>query len=157
MRGGPLLSTVGIELAPLRGVRSQLERAVGADGTLSDSASPTLGGLRAHLRSALERLRSRLEGLAHAKAYSPYLQDAIVTLRNGRYVLPVRAEAKSKVAGIVHDTSATGQTIWIEPLEVVELGNALREAEAAVGAEEARILSALSGVVAREEIGRAHV
>ena len=77
-------------------------------------------------------------------------QDAIVTLRNGRYVLPVRAEAKSKVAGIVHDTSATGQTIWIEPLEVVELGNALREAEAAVGAEEARILSALSGVVARE-------
>lgn len=151
-RGGPLLAAVATELAPLRGLRSQLERAVGPDGTLNDSASPLLGGLRAHLRGALERLRARLEGLAHAKAYAPHLQEAIVTLRNGRYVLPVRAEAKSKVAGIVHDTSATGQTIWIEPLEVVELGNALREAEAAVSAEEARILSALSAIVAREEV-----
>ena len=149
-RGGPLLANIATELGPLRGLRAQVERAVGPDGTLFDAASPLLGGLRAHHRGALERLRARLEGLAHAPSYAPHLQDAIVTIRNGRYVLPVRAEAKSKVAGIVHDTSATGQTIWIEPLEVVELGNSLREAEAAVGAEEARILSALSAMVARE-------
>ena len=150
-RGGELLSGDAAKLAPLRGLRGQLERAVSPDGTLTDAASPLLGGLRAHRRGALERLRSRLEGLAHAKAYAPHLQEPIVTVRNGRYVLPVRAESKSKVAGIVHDTSATGQTVWIEPLEVVELGNALREAEAAVDAEEARILGALSEMVAREE------
>jgi len=130
--GGPALVRVADEITLSRTLRGQLERAILSDGTLADTASPLLGGLRANHRGALERLRTRLEGLAHAKAYSPHLQEPIVTLRNGRYVLPVRAEAKSKVPGIVHDTSATGQTIWIEPLEVVELGNAAREAEAAV-------------------------
>ena len=134
--GGPLLQRVAEEIAPIRTLRGQLDRSLASDGTLSDAASPVLGALRANHRVALERLRTRLEGLAHAKEYSPYLQEPIVTLRNGRYVLPVRAEAKSKVPGIVHDASATGQTIWIEPLAVVELGNAAREAESAVAAEE---------------------
>ena len=148
--GGPALVRVADEITLSRTLRGQLERAILSDGTLADSASPLLGGLRANHRGALERLRTRLEGLAHAKAYSPHLQEPIVTLRNGRYVLPVRAEAKSKVPGIVHDTSATGQTIWIEPLEVVELGNAAREAEAAVQGEEARVLATLSALVGGE-------
>ena len=148
--GGPVLVRVSDEITLSRTLRGQLERAILSDGTLADTASPLLGGLRANHRGALERLRTRLEGLAHAKAYSPHLQEPIVTLRNGRYVLPVRAEAKSKVPGIVHDTSATGQTIWIEPLEVVELGNAAREAEAAVQGEEARILATLSALVGGE-------
>lgn len=148
--GGPLLQILSEEIAPIRTLRGQLDRSLAPDGTLSDAASPLLGGLRANHRVALERLRTRLEGLAHAKAYSPYLQEPIVTLRNGRYVLPVRAEAKSKVPGIVHDTSATGQTVWIEPLEVVELGNATREAESAVAAEEARIYATLTALVAAE-------
>ena len=150
MTGGPTIRGVAEEISLCRGLRGQLERSVMADGTLSDTASPLLAGLRGSYRGALERLRTRLEGLAHAKAYSPHLQEPIVTLRNGRYVLPVRAEAKSKVPGIVHDTSATGQTVWIEPLEVIELGNAAREAEVAVQAEEARILASLSGLVAGE-------
>jgi DNA mismatch repair protein MutS2 len=148
--GGPALVRVADEITQSRTLRGQLERAILSDGTLADTASPLLGGLRANHRGALERLRTRLEGLAHAKAYSPHLQEPIVTLRNGRYVLPVRAEAKSKVPGIVHDTSATGQTIWIEPLEVVELGNAAREAEASVQGEEARILATLSALVGGE-------
>ena len=148
--GGPALVRVADEITLSRTLRGQLERAILSDGTLADNASPLLGGLRANHRGALERLRTRLEGLAHAKAYSPHLQEPIVTLRNGRYVLPVRAEAKSKVPGIVHDTSATGQTIWIEPLEVVELGNAAREAEASVQGEEARILATLSALVGGE-------
>ena len=148
--GGPALVRVADEITLSRTLRGQLERAILSDGTLADTASPLLGGLRANHRGALERLRTRLEGLAHAKAYSPHLQEPIVTLRNGRYVLPVRAEAKSKVPGIVHDTSATGQTIWIEPLEVVELGNAAREAEASVQGEEARILATLSALVGGE-------
>ncbi|MFM8997610.1 MAG: endonuclease MutS2 [Candidatus Limnocylindrus sp.] len=150
--GGPALVRVADEITLSRTLRGRLEQAILPDGTLSDHASPLLGGLRANHRGALERLRTRLEGLAHAKAYSPHLQEPIVTLRNGRYVLPVRAEAKSKVPGIVHDTSATGQTIWIEPLEVVELGNAAREAEAAVQGEEARILATLSALVGGEAV-----
>jgi DNA mismatch repair protein MutS2 len=117
-----------------------------------DAASPLLGGLRALHRTSLERLRTRLETLAHAKNYSPYLQEPIVTVRNGRYVLPVRSEWKSRVPGIVHDASATGQTVWIEPLEVVELGNAVRESEAAVATEEARILGALSALVGADAV-----
>ena len=144
---GPTLSALGAALAPLRPLRSSIERAIAPDGSILDAASPLLGGLRALHRTSLERLRTRLETLAHAKNYSPYLQEPIVTVRNGRYVLPVRSEWKSRVPGIVHDASATGQTVWIEPLEVVELGNAVRESEAAVATEEARILGALSALV----------
>ena len=144
---GPTLSALGAALTPLRPLRSSIERAIAQDGSILDAASPLLGGLRALHRTSLERLRTRLETLAHAKSYSPYLQEPIVTVRNGRYVLPVRSEWKSRVPGIVHDASATGQTVWIEPIEVVELGNAVRESEAAVAAEEARILGALSGLV----------
>ena len=144
---GPTLSALGAALAPLRPLRSSIERAVASDGSILDAASPLLGGLRALHRTSLERLRTRLETLAHAKNYSPYLQEPIVTVRNGRYVLPVRSEWKSRVPGIVHDASATGQTVWIEPIEVVELGNAVRESEAAVATEEARILGALSALV----------
>lgn len=144
---GPTLSALGAALAPLRPLRSSIERAIAPDGSILDAASPLLAGLRALHRTTLERLRTRLETLAHAKNYSPYLQEPIVTVRNGRYVLPVRSEWKSRVPGIVHDASATGQTVWIEPLEVVELGNAVRESEAAVATEEARILGALSALV----------
>ena len=144
---GPTLSALGAALAPLRPLRSSIERAIAPDGSILDAASPLLGGLRALHRTSLERLRTRLETLAHAKNYSPYLQEPIVTVRNGRYVLPVRSEWKSRVPGIVHDASATGQTVWIEPIEVVELGNAVRESEAAVATEEARILGALSALV----------
>jgi DNA mismatch repair protein MutS2 len=144
---GPTLSALGAALAPLRPLRSSIERAIAPDGSILDAASPLLGGLRALHRTSLERLRTRLETLAHAKNYSPYLQEPIVTVRNGRYVLPVRSEWKSRVPGIVHDASATGQTVWIEPLEVVDLGNAVRESEAAVATEEARILGTLSALV----------
>ncbi len=149
---GPTLSALGAALAPLRPLRSSIERAIAPDGSILDAASPLLGGLRALHRTSLERLRTRLETLAHAKNYSPYLQEPIVTVRNGRYVLPVRSEWKSRVPGIVHDASATGQTVWIEPLEVVELGNAVRESEAAVATEEARILGALSALVGTDAV-----
>ena len=149
---GPTLSALGAALTPLRPLRSSIERAIAPDGSILDAASPLLGGLRALHRTSLERLRTRLETLAHAKNYSPYLQEPIVTVRNGRYVLPVRSEWKSRVPGIVHDASATGQTVWIEPLEVVDLGNAVRESEAAVATEEARILGALSALVGADAV-----
>ena len=116
-------------------------------GELLDTASPRLGGLRAAVRVAYDRLRRRLDSLVGAELGSA-LQEPIVTLRNGRYVVPVKAEARSRVKGIVHDASGSGQTLFIEPLVAVELGNAWREAMAAEQEEVARILDELSALVA---------
>ena len=115
-------------------------------GELLDTASPRLGALRAAVRVAYDRLRRRLDTLVGSELGGA-LQEPIVTLRNGRYVVPVRAEARSQVKGIVHDASGSGQTLFVEPLVVVELGNAWREAQAAVEEEEGRILDELSALV----------
>ena len=143
----PLLRDLGRRIQPLPHVRGRLELSLDPAGELLDTASPALGGLRRHVRVTYERLRTRLEHLINGSELSSALQEPIVTLRNGRYVIPVRAEAKSRVRGIVHDQSGSGQTLFIEPLAIVELGNAWREAQLAVEAEEARILDELSALV----------
>jgi DNA mismatch repair protein MutS2 len=125
-------------------------QSIDPNGELLDSASPALGGLRRQVRIMYERLRARLETIVHSSDVSSALQEPIITLRNGRYVVPVRAEARSRVKGIVHDQSGSGQTLFIEPLVVVELGNAWREAQLAVEAEEERILDELSALVGGE-------
>jgi DNA mismatch repair protein MutS2 len=143
----PLLRDLGRELHPLPAVRSTLARSFDPVGELLDTASPRLGGLRAAVRVAYDRLRRRLDALVGAELGGA-LQDPIVTLRNGRYVVPVKAEARSRVKGIVHDASGSGQTLFIEPLVAVELGNAWREAQAAEQEEVARILDELSALIA---------
>jgi DNA mismatch repair protein MutS2 len=143
----PLLRALGRRLQPLPNLRLRLESSLDPSGELLDSASPSLGGLRRAVRVAYERLRSRLEGLVHGSELSAALQEPIITLRNGRYVIPVRADAKGRVKGIVHDQSGSGQTLFIEPLVVVELGNTWREAQLSVQSEEERILDALSALV----------
>ncbi|MES1239694.1 MAG: endonuclease MutS2, partial [Chloroflexota bacterium] len=107
-----------------------------------------LGGLRAAVRVAFDRLRRRLDSLVGSTELGGALQEPIVTLRNGRYVVPVKAEAKGRVKGIVHDASGSGQTLFIEPLAAVEDSNRLREAEVAERDEVARILRNLSSLVA---------
>jgi len=143
----PLLNDLARSLHPLPALRSTLERSFDPTGELLDTASPRLGALRRATRIAYERLRSRLEQLVHSSEVGPALQDPIVTLRNGRYVVPVRADARSRVKGIVHDASGSGQTLFVEPLIAVELGNAWREAQLAEAAEIERILDELSAVV----------
>jgi DNA mismatch repair protein MutS2 len=143
----PLLHELSRQIKPLPQLRARLETSVDNSGELLDSASPALGGLRRAVRVAYERLRSRLEQLVHRSEMSAALQEPIITLRNGRYVVPVRADAKGKVKGIVHDSSGSGQTLFVEPLVAVELGNAWREAQLAVQAEEERILDELSALV----------
>src|SRR6187455_1122415 len=142
-----LLRDLGRELHPLPAVRSTLARSFDPVGELLDTASPRLGGLRAAVRVAYDRLRRRLDALVGAELGSA-LQEPIVTLRNGRYVVPVKAEARSRVKGIVHDASGSGQTLFIEPLVAVELGNAWREAQVAEAEEIARILDELSALIA---------
>jgi DNA mismatch repair protein MutS2 len=143
----PLLRDVGRELHPLPAVRSTLARSFDPVGELLDTASPRLGGLRAAVRVAYDRLRRRLDALVGAELGNA-LQEPIVTLRNGRYVVPVKAEARSRVKGIVHDSSGSGQTLFIEPLVAVELGNAWRESQVAEQEEVERILDELSALIA---------
>jgi DNA mismatch repair protein MutS2 len=142
----PLLHQLGRRLKPLPQLRARLEQSVDPAGELLDSASPALGGLRRGVRVAYERLRTRLERMVSGELAGA-LQEPIITLRNGRYVVPVRAEARGRVKGIVHDQSGSGQTLFVEPLAVFELGNAWREAQLAVEGEEERILDELSALV----------
>jgi DNA mismatch repair protein MutS2 len=146
-----LLHALAREIHPLPAVRSTLARSFDPVGELLDTASPRLGGLRSSVKVAYERLRRRLESLVGSELGGA-LQEPIVTLRNGRYVVPVKAEARSRVKGIVHDASGSGQTLFVEPLVAVELGNAWREALAAVEEEVGRILDELSALVAANAV-----
>ena len=143
----PLLHELARELHALPAVRATLARSFDPSGELLDTASARLGPLRSAVRIAYDRLRRRLDSLVGSEL-GDALQEPIVTLRNGRYVVPVRAEAKSRVKGIVHDASGSGQTLFVEPLVVVELGNAWREAQLAEQEEVGRILDELSALVA---------
>ena len=143
----PLLRDVARRLHSLPALRSTLARSFDPAGELLDTASPRLGPLRSAVRMTYDRLRRRLDTLVGSELGSA-LQEPIVTLRNGRYVVPIRAEARSRVKGIVHDASGSGATLFVEPLVIVELGNAWREAQAAVEEEEGRILDELSALVA---------
>jgi len=126
-----------------------IENAIGSTGDVLDRASGRLGSLRGDLRAAQARLQQRLDGLVRSPDLARLLQDPIVTQRGGRYVVPVKAEHRGAVKGIVHDQSASGQTVFIEPLEIMEANNVLREAELAERAEVQRILDDLSRRVER--------
>jgi DNA mismatch repair protein MutS2 len=143
----PLLHELARELHPLPALRSTLARSFDPTGEVLDTASPRLGGFRAAVRVAYDRLRRRLDALVGSELGGA-LQEPIITLRNGRYVVPVKAEARARVKGIVHDASGSGQTLFVEPMVAVELGNAWREAQAAEQEEVARILDELSALVA---------
>lgn len=148
----PLLHGVYRKLAPLPSLRARLEQSVDPAGVLLDTASPPLGGMRRAVRVAHDRLRSRLDALVHSDVAGA-LQEPLVTLRNGRYVVPVKAEARSRVKGIVHDRSGSGQTLFVEPMVGVEMANAWREAELAARAEEERVLDELTAAVAADAEG----
>ncbi len=147
----PLLHALARDLHPLPAIRSTLARSFDPAGELLDTASPRLGGLRSAVRVAYDRLRRRLDALVGSELGGA-LQDPIVTLRNGRYVVPVKAEARARVKGIVHDSSGSGATLFIEPLIAVELGNAWREAQIAAQEEINRILDDLSALVAANAV-----
>ena len=144
----PLLRDLAREVHPLPSLRNTLNRSFDPTGDMADTASPRLGGLRRAVRIAYDRLRTRLDQLVHSSEFSSALQEPIVTLRGGRYVIPVRADARSRVKGIVHDASGSGQTLFVEPIVAIELGNAWREAQLAEVAEIERILDELSAIVA---------
>ena len=116
-------------------------------GNMLDSASPELKRLRVSLKDQTFNLKNKLNSLINSSSFSKFLQENVFTLRDDRYVVPVKAEHKSHVPGIVHDVSASGSTIFIEPRAIVELNNNIREIELKIDAEVKRILAELSGRV----------
>lgn len=127
-------------------LETAIGRAIGPAGDVLDTASPALSRIRKEVRIAHGRLMDRLNRFVASGSSNPALQDAIVTSRDGRYVVPVRADSRAQVPGVVHDVSASGQTIFVEPLEVVELNNRWREAQIEETREIERILDELSQV-----------
>ena len=124
-----------------------------AAGELRDGASPDLGRLRRERDMAASRVRSEAERLLQSEEYAPFLQDQFVTLREDRFVLPLRASFKSMGLGIVHDTSRSGETVFVEPTVLVELNNRLKVAEIEIRRESRRILEELAGVVSQAAEG----
>jgi DNA mismatch repair protein MutS2 len=118
-----------------------------ATGELRDSASPELGRLRFERDQLASRVREMAERILHSEEFAPYLQDQFVTLREDRFVLPLRASFKSMGLGIVHDTSRTGETVFVEPTALVELNNRLKVAELDIRHESRRILEELGAAV----------
>jgi DNA mismatch repair protein MutS2 len=127
-------------------IETEIARAINDRGEVMDSASDELRSIRSSLRGAHSRLVDRINRFLQNSA----IQDPIVTQRDGRYVVPVRADRRGQIPGVVHDTSASGQTLFVEPMEVVELNNRYRELQAAERHEIERILRRLSSLVGDE-------
>jgi DNA mismatch repair protein MutS2 len=146
----PKLAARGEPIADLGHVFHPILDAFDVDGKLVDHASDVLGPLRKALASIKANLVTRMDSLLTDERFAPYLQDTYYTQREDRYVLPVRTDGKGFVRGIVHGTSQTAATLFIEPEEIVELNNRMKLAEAEVADEERRILTEFSGWVAEE-------
>ncbi|MBW3613090.1 MAG: endonuclease MutS2 [Chloroflexi bacterium] len=141
---GPHLGGVRDVLDPAPELAARLARSLDDAGQLVDTASTELAAMRKRLRTAQERVRERLNAMLRSSDLAGVIGEPIVTVRAGRYVIPVRAEAKGRLKGIVHDQSASGATVYVEPLTVVELNNTWTEATLAAAREEERILDELS-------------
>ena len=152
----PRLQEYGRELSPFNQVEKQISQVVLGEDEIADDASPELATIRRKMRSCNDRVREKLNGMIHNPNTLKYLQEAIITQRADRYVLPVRQEYRSMVPGIVHDQSSSGATVFIEPVSVVEIGNELKQLMAAEKNEITRILRKLTLSIApiAEEIER---
>ncbi|WP_370454547.1 endonuclease MutS2 [Geobacillus sp. C56-T2] len=144
------LASYAAELAEAPELEHDVRRSIDDHGEVLDAASDRLRSLRGQIRSAEARIREKLESIIRSPAAQKQLSDAIVTIRNDRYVIPVKQEYRSAYGGIVHDQSASGATLFIEPQAVVELNNALREARMKEKQEIERILRELSAKVAAQ-------
>ena len=143
----PRLADIARRLPAPSGLIEAISRCIADNGEVADSASPRLYDLRRQVRIAHDRLMTRLQRYLTDSSTASKLTDAVITQRDGRYVIPLRAEFKGQVKAIVHDQSSTGATLFVEPLAVVELNNAFREAQIAERDEVRRVLAALSAEV----------
>ncbi len=146
----PLLAELANEIEDCLELQNSIEKAVDDNAEIKDTASARLAIIRRGLKVAFDRLQNKLNRIVTSKANQDKLQEAIVTMRHGRYVIPLKAEHKGKIKGIIHDLSSSGATIFIEPLETVELNNKWRELQVDEEKEIRRILADLTEEVAGE-------
>jgi DNA mismatch repair protein MutS2 len=145
-----LLELAEAYLRDLPGLVEDIQDAISETGEVLDSASPALARIRTELRGAHDRLVTRLREIMSSAPFRDVVQDPVVTQRNGRYVIPIRAESRGQVPGIVHDQSASGATLFVEPLAVVEMANRWRTLIVEEEREIERILRALSQEVGQQ-------
>ncbi len=144
----PLLHRLGADIPQRPHIARRIEETISEEGEVRDTASAALRKLRFDIRGANQRLQDRLRTLVHEFGHA--LQEPIVTMRSDRYVIPVKAESRGQVRGIVHDQSASGATVFVQPLVVVELNNKLRQLQIEERQEIERILRALSLEIGQE-------
>ncbi len=131
-------------LAPNKFLEEAITTAIVSEEEISDHASPALMDIRRKMRAASSRVREQLDKLVRSPVTQKLLQDPIVTIRDGRFVVPVKAEHRGEISGLVHDTSASGATVFMEPMSVVEANNEIKVLEAKEAAEIERIVAELS-------------
>ncbi len=147
----PLLEDIASRIQECPGLLNEITRCISDRGEVLDSASPELARIRRELEITHQRLLDRLNRIVQSPQNSQYLQESFVTQRQGRYVIPLRTEFKGRIQGIVHDQSASGATLFIEPLATVELNNRWRQLQLDEEEEVRRVLLALTNLVAQEE------
>ena len=135
-------------LSPNKYLEDKIFGAILSEEEIADNASPALSDIRRHMRIQAGKIRDSLQKIISSPAYSKYLREPIITIRQGRYVVPVKSEFKNEVPGLVHDMSATGSTFFVEPMSAVNANNALRELEIKEKKEIERILAELSAEAA---------
>ncbi len=145
--GHDALSNLFEGVVPMRRLEEKLNSSILSEDEVADGASAELATIRRKIRSAESSVRDKLDKIIHSAQYSKYLQEAIVTIRSGRFVVPVKLEHRANVPGLVHDTSASGATVFIEPMGVVETNNEIRVLHSDEQAEIERIIAALSAEV----------
>lgn len=138
-----VLGEIFRRLLPQKALAREIFRAILSEDSLADDASPALSSIRRKMNSCAQRIRESLQHYISG-AYGTYLQENIITFRNSRYVIPVKSEYKNEIKGLIHDTSASGATVFIEPISVVELNNQIKLLEGEEKEEIERILLALS-------------
>ncbi|WP_373893004.1 endonuclease MutS2 [Virgibacillus natechei] len=145
----PILKDLVMQITPLRDLERHIKSCIDDHGHVMDSASEKLRGIRSSIRTFESRVRDKLD--SYTKSNSNMLSDSIITIRNERYVLPVKQEHRGSIGGIVHDQSASGQTLFMEPKSVVDLNNQLQEANVKEKQEVERILQVISEHISEQE------
>ena len=144
----PILTELGSRLSTNRNLEEEIFNAILSEDEISDHASPELYEIRRQMRVLNDRVREKLNAIIRSSTMQKYLMDAIITVRNDRYVVPVKAECRQNVPGIVHDQSGSGSTLFIEPIAVVEAGNELKQWTLKERNEIERILADFSARIA---------
>lgn len=149
-----VLDAMFLALTPNKYLEDRIFGAILSEEEIADNASPALADIRRHMRIQAGKIRDSLQKVISSPAYSKYLREPIITIRDGRYVVPVKSECRGEVPGLVHDVSASGSTYFVEPMSAVNANNALRELELKEKKEIERILAELSAEAAahREDI-----